>query len=148
MSKDVDSKTTFKFLEAQLLVKRVKPDLVTLLAHTATLNTRAFASYNTTRVELKTFIISAGSKSLSIDNAMFGPVPKRLDITMVKHVDFIGTMVTNPYKFQHYMSDFSMFVNEKPLPNQGLFLGMDHEKTSVMVYRTLFEESGIHHCNT
>ena len=39
MSKEVDSKTTFKFLDAQFLVKRVKPDPVTLLAHTATLNT-------------------------------------------------------------------------------------------------------------
>jgi len=33
MSKYFVSKTTFKFLDAQLLVKRVKPDLVTLLAH-------------------------------------------------------------------------------------------------------------------
>jgi len=39
MSKEADSKTTFKFLGAQLLVKRVKPDSDTLLAHTATLNT-------------------------------------------------------------------------------------------------------------
>jgi len=39
MSKEADSKTNFKFLEAQLLVKRVNPDPFTLLAHTATLNT-------------------------------------------------------------------------------------------------------------
>jgi len=75
MSKEADSKTTFKFLVAQLLVKRVKPDPVTLLAHTATLNTGALARYNMTRVELKTFTFSAGSKSLSIDNAVYGPVP-------------------------------------------------------------------------
>jgi len=39
MSKEFDSKTTFKFLDAELLVKSVKPELVTLLAHTAALNT-------------------------------------------------------------------------------------------------------------
>jgi len=39
MSMEAASKTTFKFLDAQLLVKRVKPDAVTLSAHTATLNT-------------------------------------------------------------------------------------------------------------
>jgi len=78
MSKGADSKTTFKFLDAQLLVKRVKPDPVTLLAHNATLNTGALARYNMTRVELKKFTFSAGSKSLSIDNTVFGPVPKRL----------------------------------------------------------------------
>jgi len=36
-------------------------------------------------------------------------------------------------------------VNGKQFPNEGLCLGMDHEKTSVIVYRTLFEGSGIHH---
>jgi len=55
-----------------------------------------------TRVELKTFIFSAGSKSLPIDNAVLCPVPKRLLFTMVRNADFIGTMGTNPYKFQHY----------------------------------------------
>jgi len=75
MSKEADSKTTFKFLDAQLQVKRVKPDPVTLLAHTATLNTGALARYNMTSVELKTFTFSAGSKSLSIDNAVLVPVP-------------------------------------------------------------------------
>jgi len=147
MSKEADSKTTFKFLDAQLL-KRVKPDPVTLLVHTATLNTVALARYNTTRVELKTFTFSAGSKFLSIDNAVLGPVPKLLLFTMVKNADFIGTMVTNPYKFQHYdISDFSLFVNGKQYPNEALSLGMDHEKTSVMGYRTLFEGSGIQYSN-
>ena len=36
-------------------------------------------------------------------------------------------------------------MNGKQYPNEGLSLGMDHEKTSVMGYRTLFE--GIHHSN-
>ena len=33
----------------------------------------------------------------------------------------------------------------KQLPNVSLSLDMDHEKTSVMGYRTLFEVSGINH---
>jgi len=148
MSKEADSKTTFKFLDAQLLVKRVKSDRVMLLAHNATLNTGALARYYMTRVELKTFTFLVGSKSLSIDNAVLGPVPKRLLFMMVKNADFIGTMDTNPYKFRHYdISDFSQFVNGKQFPNEGLSLGMDHEKTAVMGYRTLFEGSGIHHSN-
>jgi len=101
-----------------------------------------------TRVKLKTFTFSAGSKSLSIDNAVLGLVPKRLLFTMVKNADFVGTIDTNPYKFHHYdIGDFSLFVNGKQYPNEGLSLGMDHEKTSVMGYRTLFEGSGIHHSN-
>ena len=38
-------------------------------------------------------------------------------------------------------------MNGKQYPNEGLSLGMDHEKTSVMGYRTLFEGSDIHHSN-
>ena len=58
-------------------------------------------------------------------------------------------MDSNPYKFQHYdISDFSLFVNDKQFPNEGLTLGMDHGKTSVMSYRTLFEASGIYLSNT
>ena len=100
-----------------------------------------------TRVELKTFKFSDGSKSLSIDNAVLGLVPKRRLFTMVKNADFVGTIDTNPYKFRNYDSDFSLFVNGKHYPNEGLSLGMDHEKTSVMGYRSLFEGSGIHHSN-
>jgi len=148
MSKDADSKTTFKFLDSHLLVKRVKPEPDTLLALIVTQNTGALERYNKTRVELKTSTFSAGSKSLTIDNAVLGPVPKRLLFTMVKNADFTGTMDTNPYKFQNYnISDFSLFVNGKQYPNEGLSLGMDHEKTSVMGYRALFQGSGIHHSN-
>jgi len=80
-----------------------------------------------TRVELKTFTFSAGSKSLCIDNAVLGPFPKRVLFTMVKNADFIGSMDTNPYKFRHYdISDFSLFVNGKQFPNESLSLGIDN----------------------
>jgi len=39
-------------------------------------------------------------------------------------------------------------VNKRRVPSEGLSLDMDHEKTSVMSYRTLLEGSGIHHSNT
>jgi len=51
---------------------------------------------------------------------------------MVKNTDFNGSLDSKSYEFQHYdMSDFSLFVNDKLLPNEGLALGMDHEKTSL-----------------
>ena len=57
-------------------------------------------------------------------------------------------METKPFNFRHYNLDsFALYVNGKQVPSVGLTLGMDHEKTSVMGYRTLFEGSGIHHSN-
>jgi hypothetical protein len=76
MNKTVDTKTTFKFIDAHLLVSRVQPNPAIFIAHSATLRTGCLARYNLTRVELKTFTFSAGSESLSIDNAVLGPIPK------------------------------------------------------------------------
>jgi len=91
MKKSVHSKTVFKYLDAQLPVRRVKPNPDILLAHTATLKNRgSLALSNLTRVELKTFTFAAESKSLSIDNAVLGPISKRLLFTMVKNTDFNG----------------------------------------------------------
>jgi len=68
-----DSATVFKFLDAQLLVNRVRPSPSLLLAHNTTFAQGALARYNLTRVELKTYTFSSGSQSLSIDNAVLGP---------------------------------------------------------------------------
>ena len=101
-----------------------------------------------TRVELKSFTFSSGSQSLSIDNAVLGPVPKRILFTMIKNKDFLGSIDTNPYFFRHYyISSFALYVNGKQIPGVGLSLDTSHEKT-VMAYRTLFEGSGIHHSNS
>jgi len=68
---------------------------------------------------------------------------------MDKNTDFIGSLVSNPYKFQKYdMRYFLMFVNGIQFPNESLSLGMNHENSSVIVYKTLYEASGIHHFNS
>jgi hypothetical protein len=68
---------------------------------------------------------------------------------MIRNTDFNGSVDTNPYKFRHYdISEFSLYVKGRRVPSECLSLDMDHEKTSVMAYRTLFEWSGIHHSNT
>jgi hypothetical protein len=87
MNRNGDTKTAFKFLDAQLLVRRVRPNPAILVAHTSTLSSGGLARYNLTRVELKTCKFSAGSKSLSIDHVVLGPTPKRLLFTMVKNAD-------------------------------------------------------------
>jgi hypothetical protein len=67
---------------------------------------------------------------------------------MMKNTDFLGSMDSNPYNFRHYdMTNFSLFVNGKQYPNEGLSMDMSHEKSSVLAYNTLFEGSGIHHSN-
>jgi len=149
MNKDAQSKTFFKYIDASLLVNRVKPNTKVLFAHNETLAKGALARYNLTRVELKTFTFSSGAQSLSIDNAVLGPIPKRIIFTMVKNTDFVGSLNTNPFNFRHYgLRSFTLNVNGKHIHAKGLILNTDHEKTSVMAYRTLYETSGVHHSNS
>ena len=148
MNKDTDSKAVFMFLDAQLLVNRIRPNPAYLLARNTTPQAGGIAKYYLTRVELKTSIFSSGSQS-SIDNAVLGPPPMRLLFTIIRNKDFLGLVDTKPFRFQHYdLTYFAQYVNGKQIPNGGLHLDMGHEKTSVMGYRTLFEVSGIHHSNS
>ena len=58
---------------------------------------QAFGKFNENyRVEVKTFTFSSGSQSLSIDNVVLRPIPKRLLFTMLKNTDFLGSINTNP----------------------------------------------------
>jgi hypothetical protein len=92
------------------------------------------------------FTFSRGSKSLSINNAVLGTIPKRLVFTMSKNSNFLGSLDSNPYNFQHYkINSFALNVNGKQIPSEALSLDMSHEKTPVNGYKTLFEGSGIHH---
>ena len=101
-----------------------------------------------TKFELNTFTFYARSKSLFIDNAVLVPIAKPLLFT-IRNAVFIGSLDTNPCKFRHYdTSNFSLLVNGKRVPSEGLSLDMDHEKTSVMGYRTLFGGPGINHLNS
>ena len=110
MNKSADSKTTFKFLDAYLMVGRVQPNPLIPLAHEMSLAEWALARYNITRVDLRTFIISAESKSQDIDNAVLRPIPNRLVFTMIKIADVNGLFDTNPYKFRHHdISEYSFY---------------------------------------
>ena len=146
MNKYADSKVIFKFLDAQLLVKRVRKKPAYLVAHNTALQAGAIAKYKLTRVELKSNTFSSGSQSLSIDNAVLGPMPKRLLFTFVDK-EFLGSLDTNPFRFPHLEIDFALNVNGKQIPSGGMHLNTDQEKTSVMAYRTIFDSSGIHHAN-
>jgi len=82
MNTAADSKTPFKFLDAQLPVRRIKANPQIPLAHEQTLKTE-LARYNLTRVELITSTFSAGPQSISNDQAVIGRIPKRPLFTMI-----------------------------------------------------------------
>ena len=54
------------------------------------------------RVELKTFTNAKGSQSLPIENAITGPIPKRLLFVLMDNTEFLASRITNPFRFDHY----------------------------------------------
>ena len=120
MSNAEDSKAVFKFLDAQLLVKRVRPNPAYLIAHNTVLQAGAIAKYNLKMVELKTFTFASGSQSLPIDNAVLGPITKRFLFAKIDKY-FPRSADTNPFNFHHYNMDyFSLYVNGKQIPSCSL----------------------------
>jgi hypothetical protein len=145
MNNDAASKTAFKFLDAKLLVNRIRPNPAQLIAHNTALSEGCLARH-ITRVELKTFTSPCGTQSLSIHNAVIGPVPKRILITILKNKEFLGSLDSNPYNSGITNSNFAI-TSTSNIPNEGLSTDFGHEKRSVMAYRTIFKCSGIHHSN-
>ena len=136
-----DAKVKFVFKEAQLYVKLIRPSPDILTSHNETQIRGYPARYNVTRVNLKTFTFASGSRSLSIDNAILGVLPKRLIFPMVKDTDVLGSLDSNPFTFRHYdIGNFAMYVKGRQIPPEGVNSLMDNEKTAIMGYRTLFKD--------
>jgi len=57
---DTKVKSTFKFLDAELIVRRIRPSPKISFAHNEALSKGCLARYNLTRVELKTFTFAGG----------------------------------------------------------------------------------------
>ena len=133
---DTKTKTTFKFLDADLIVRRIRPRPKISVAHNEARSKGCIARYNVTRVELKTFTFVGGHQTISIDNAVLGMLPKSLIFTTVKNTAFPGSRDSNPYNFRHYdLTNFTMYLNGRQIPSESLSLNMSHEKTSEVTLR-------------
>ena len=116
MNTATDSSTKFQFLKVYLILNGIRPNPAYMNAHNATLAKAGLAGYNMTGVELKAFTYSAGPQSLSINNAVLGQLLERLLFTMIKNKQFLCSLDTNPYHFQHFnVSRFTLFYNSKPM---------------------------------
>lgn len=144
---DKDSKVTLKITDATLYMKNVQISPSVLIAHARTLS-HSRAIYNITRVDLKTFTIPQGSRSISINNMLIGQIPRRVIFAMVDNDAFAGTFDTNPFSFKHYsMSTFSSYIDGVRKPAEEIACSFGGDRQNTMAYQTLFTGMGIHHQN-
>ena len=93
------------FIDASLFIHRSKVSPLIHEAHQEALK-KGNARYPICRNEVKTFSISTGAQSATIDNIFNGQLPRRAFVAMVSNNAFNGTYAKNPFNFNHYHYNF------------------------------------------
>ena len=127
MNKIADTKTTFKFLDAYLMVRRVEPNPVILLAQESLWKVGPSRGISW-RVSTSRILHFRPGLNPGLLTMQYCPLPKRLLFTMIKNSYFNSSVDTNLHIFRHYyICVFSLDVNGGRVPSKGLSLDMDHE---------------------
>ncbi|XP_018047815.1 PREDICTED: uncharacterized protein LOC108686833 [Atta colombica] len=142
----MENKTISKIriLDTNVFVRRTQISPSVLLAYARMLSNTV--KYSLTRVEVKTFMIHAGVVGESINNAIFGLLPKRI---IIDNKAFNGDRKLNPFNFKNFnygINFFSLYVDGMQIPNR---YNQIFRKTSrsTEAYYTLFSVTGIHFLN-
>ncbi|GFW08411.1 uncharacterized protein F54H12.2 [Trichonephila clavipes] len=70
-----------------------------------------------TRIEVKTFTVSSGLKSVIIPNGVNGVLPSRIILGLISNSAFNGNMKKNPFNFKHYnLNHISLSENGIQIP--------------------------------
>jgi len=58
--------------------------------------------YPIIHTQIKIFTVSSEDQKVCIDKAVFGSIPERILIDIVKNVAFVGSTSTNQFHIHHY----------------------------------------------
>ncbi|GFR16911.1 uncharacterized protein TNCT_519831 [Trichonephila clavata] len=84
-----------------LYVRKCEISSSILIAHEKALE-QSLIQMPFTRVEIKTFTLSSGLKSVTIPNAVNGALPTRMILGLVSNSAFNGDIKKNPFNFKNY----------------------------------------------
>ncbi|XP_011630110.1 uncharacterized protein F54H12.2-like [Pogonomyrmex barbatus] len=143
-----NSTSKIRILDTSLLIRRAKISPAVLLKHARMLS-KTTTKHPLMRIEVKTFAIHAGVVRESIDNAIFGQLPKRVIVGYVDNKAFNGDRKLNPFNFKNYsINFFSLYADGMQIPSRSLQpnFSKDHP-LYVEAYNILFSEIGIHFLN-
>lgn len=96
---------TIKIEDCRLYVRNVQVADTVRIAHELGLKQQN-ATYEFQKMEMKSWVVSAGLTSISIDNLFDGRIPKLFVFGMVKNSAFNGSYEENPFNFQHFNVNF------------------------------------------
>lgn len=111
MAEDTDT-SSIKILDATLYVPHLTVNPQILLAHHQILQKGRNVVYPYQRVEVKSYSISPGGQTMSIDNVILGNLPNLLLFAMTDHRGYSGKRSLNPFNLTHNdIQSFCLRVN-------------------------------------
>lgn len=131
---------------ASLFVRRCEISGSILVGHEKALE-RSLVQMPFTRTEIKTFTLSTGLKSVTIPNAVNGPLPSRMILTMVSNSAFNGDLKKNPFHFKHYsLNHISLSENGVQIPATAYVPNFE-KNVYARNYMSLFTDLAKHDTN-
>ncbi|OXA40149.1 hypothetical protein Fcan01_24897 [Folsomia candida] len=115
------------------------------VAHEKLLSQNNTAKFSFRRVEMKTFLVPSGNKSVSKENLFYGQVPLRIVVAFVNNAAVIGSSNLNPFAFDNFdISYFSVLVDDEQICFKPLKLDFENNQ-SLLCFYTLLTSSGVAH---
>ena len=138
ITKDAEHTVEVQWTHAALFLVACKLESPIMTAHEKAL-AASTAKYPVTRVDVKQFVIPAGSGNVPIDTVFAGQLPRRIFMVMVDNAAENGSFITNPFKFEHFDVNYLLcLVNGEAYP--AIPLTPDFAKKQVKrEYHTLFD---------
>jgi hypothetical protein len=131
-----------KITKAVLLVQKVKVNPAVLIAHEKTLNSST-AKYPIRRVEVKSFSLPVGTRTVNRDNVFLGQLPRRVVVSMVDNEAYAGHEKKNPFELAHNNLNYiSIEAGGQSYPAQALTPQFGENNNYIRSYMSLFEETG------
>ena len=115
-----NANTKVSLKDVALFCRKVKPNPAVQLAHTKAL-LHGTAKYPLRRVEVKTFTIPRGNRSVIKENLFLGQLPTRLVFGVVDNDAYNGVIAKSPFDFQHNHINFvAIYRDGLQIPSKPL----------------------------
>ena len=98
-----DNKVSLK--EVTLFVRKVKPNPAVQLAHVKALQ-HGTAIYPLRRVEVKSFTVPTGNRSITKENLFLSQLPTRMVVGVVDNDAYNSVIIKSPFNFKHNSINF------------------------------------------
>ena len=139
-----DNKVSLK--EVTLFVRKVKPNPAVQLAHVKALQHRT-AKYPLRRVEVKSFIVPTGNRSITKENLFLGQLPTRMVVGVMENDAYNG-VITKSFNFKHNSINFMTIQRHGvQIPSKPLQPDFTNDRF-VRSYDRLFTQTGQYYRDT